>query len=335
MAGWQILLAKRGGIVYKYSTHLNFSAMKHAILSFIAVACGALSASALDATNARIWLTEGEKVVVASRGSTISTEKPVRSPAYERTWQYVSIPLHVEGKSREGRPHFIPELKVRISLAAAVLDDDGRPTGKSELLSREITYVDIPLAKSSDAGKKKQGEGLVKVGVFISPSNAFKLAPKDGDLSRSIIAVAVEGTFQGSSCNRFSEKANDKVTATILLNEKEGKALADKWWTKQGSNSGIVLSAISETPFAHEYSAMGFPGTNPVFGAPVVPVAAAPAVVDAPADAVTDGSVPGTDASSTSEVDSSSHGADGEGADTEEDSPRKGKKARKNRRSRR
>ncbi len=250
--------------------------MKHVALTLLAVACGALSASAVDATSARIWLEKKIKPDFATIGGGIAQEKHGASPTYSRSWQYVSIPLNVEGamKGDKGEfPHFIPELKVRISLAMKAADKDGRQKDDMELLSKEITYVDIPLVKGNKAGR---GEGVVNVGVFISPSSAFKLSEKDGDLSKKLVAVAVEGTFQGASCNRAKEKPSEDVETDVILNDKEGKRLAANWWKKQGGGKVPVLS-IAETPFAHDYARLGFPAVRPLYGAP----SAAPAVESA------------------------------------------------------
>ncbi len=259
--------------------------MKHVVLSLLAAACGALSASALDASNARIWLDEKIQPDFATIGSGISSDKYSSAPAFARSWQYVSIPLHVEGVAKgDSQPHFIPELTVRISLAVSTVDSKGKVTDSPELLTKEITYVDIPLAK----GKKANvGEGVVNVGVFVSPSNAFKLSAKDGSLAKKLIAVAVEGTFSGSSCNRIKEKANDGVATAVVVNTKEGRGLADGWWSKKGGNSGAELVAISETPFAHEYARLGFPSTKPMYGAGAAvgaaPVASTPSGPSTPA----------------------------------------------------
>ncbi len=307
--------------------------MKYAALSLFAAACGALSASALDATNARIWLEEKIQPDFTAIGSGIASDKHGTAPAYARNWQYVSIPLHVEGavKSSEGKdayPHYIPELKVRISIALTTTDAKGKPTGTPELLTKEITYVDIPLAKHPR--KPNLGEGVVNVGVFVSPSDAFNLSAKDGSLSKKIIAVAVEGTFKGSPCNRVKEKANDNVETAVVVNTKEGKNLATKWWTKQGGNGGGTLAAISETPFAHDYARLGFPATNPLFGAPAV--VAAPPVAEVPSTTGTEGG-PTSVADDSSEV---SHSADDDTTSVEDEESTKGKRGRKSsKRSRR
>ncbi len=303
--------------------------MKHLALSLIAAACGALSASAVDATNARIWLDEKIQPDFAAIGSGIASEKYGTAPAYARNWQYVSIPVHVEGAAKgEAAPHFIPALTVRISLAVATTDAKGKPADAPELLTKEITYVDIPLAK---AKRGNTGEGLVNVGVFISPSNAFKLSQKDGNLAKKLIAVAVEGTFEGSPCNRVKEKANDGVTTAVVVDTKAGRGLANSWWTKKGGDSGAMVAAISETPFAHEYARLGFPATNPLYGAGTA--VSTPAV--APAPAATGASAEGPTAVSEGD---STHSADADGADdTSADgtddssgsSKRKGKKSRR------
>ncbi len=320
----QILLAKRGGIVYKYTAHLNFSAMKHVALSLLAAACGALSASAVDASNARIWLDEKIQPDFTTIGTGITSDKHGTAPAFARTWQYVSIPLHVEGVSQgDTQPHYIPELKVRVSLAIATTDAKGKPTDTPEMISKEITYVDIPLAKH--ARKANMGESVVNVGVFVSPSNAFKLAEKDGNLSKKLIAVAVEGTFQGSSCNRVKEKSNDGVKTAVVVNTKEGRGLTDNWWTKKGGRTGAVLSAISETPFVHQYASLGFPPTNPMFGGAAA-VGGPAAVAATPDEAST------TPAEEPADVDATPTEGDEDSTSSTTTRGKKGKKGKKSRR---
>ncbi len=315
--------------------------MKHVALSLLAAACGALSASALDASNARIWLEEKIQPDFATIGGGIASEKYGTTPAYARSWQYLSIPLHVEGVAKgDSQPHYIPELKVRISLAVSTVDSKGKVTDSPELLSKEITYVDIPLAKGK---KPNMGEGVVNVGVFISPSNAFKLSEKDGSLSKRLIAVAVEGTFRDSSCNRVKEKANDNVTTAVVVNTKDGKNLADGWWKKKGGSSDAKLSAISETPFAHDYARLGFPATNPLYAAAAgsAPAAPAPAADAAPSTGTSSGPVggPTTGADSTPSAPAYDpraveHAAENTADSPEEEAPtgKKGKKSKKNRR---
>ncbi len=267
--------------------------MKHVALSLLAAACGALSASALDASNARIWLDEKIQPDFTPIGSGIASEKYGTAPAYARSWQYLSIPVHVEGVAKgDSQPHFIPELKVRVSLVVATTDAKGKATDSPELLTKEITYVDIPLAK---AKKANMGEGIINVGVFVSPSNAFRLSEKDGSLSKKLIAVAVEGTFEGSSCNRLKEKANDGVTTAVVVNTREGKGLADGWWKKKGNEGAATLATISETPFAHDYARLGFPATKPMYGS----ASAAPAAPAAPAASSSSTSSSGPSAAGT------------------------------------
>ncbi len=331
----QILLAKRGGIVYKYSTRLNFFAMKHVALSLLAAACGALSASALDASNARIWLSEKIKPEFASAGSGIAAEKLGTAPTYARSWQYLSIPLHVEGvaKGEDTHPHFIPELKVRISLAMATADAKGKLTDSPELLTKEITYVDIPLVKSRKEGV---GEGIVNVGVFVSPSNAFKLSAKDGDLTKKLVAVAVEGEFKGSNCNRVKEKPNDSVATNVVLDKTSalGKKLADSttWWKKDG-NGSIALASIAETPFAADYARYGYPPIKVMYGSAAAPVAA-PAVSTTPADSSTGGPVGGpvTTGETPSYTPDSTTEGDSTATESDSSTSKKGKKGRKSRR---
>ncbi len=257
--------------------------MKHVALTLLAAACGALSASAIDATNARIWLDPNIKPEFTSHGGGINVDKLKDSPTYSRTWQYVSIPVHVEGAVKgDNAPHYIPELKVRISLVVTPSDAKGKDAETPELLTREITYVDIPLAKGK---KTNTAEGIVNVGVFVSPSGAFTLAERDGNLAKKLLAVAVEGEFMGSPCNRVQEKPSDAVTTAVVLDRVAGKNIPENWWKKKSGNM-VRLYSIAETPFAASYANFGFPATSPLYGgtgAAPAPAAAPAAVSSSPA----------------------------------------------------
>ncbi len=307
--------------------------MKHVALSLLVAACGTLTASALNATNAQIWLSEkAQPEFVSVEGSSFNSDKYKSEDAFKRTWQYVSIPLHVEGKAKGGAtPHYIHELKVRITLAVEATDDKGKALDGPEILSKDITYVDIPLSKN--------GDSMVNVGVFVSPSNAYKLSPKDGSLEKRLIAVAVEGTFEGSNCNgaagEKSEHSKMKMEPAVVVNAKAAKDFPGIWWKKQRGKSGAVLSAISETPFAHKYASYGFPASNPIFGSDSgsgsSSVSSAISAVTGAVSGSTLGSggPVGGPVSSEPAVISGPVGDDGATETEEEDASKKGKKSKK------
>ncbi len=242
--------------------------MKRAFLSLVAAACSALTAAAVDATAANVWLDANAKPVFQTMGKGIQADKGASAPTFTCPWQYVSIPLHVEGKLKGDEaeyPHFISELKLRISLAIAVEDDKGKVKKKPVILQKEVTYVDVPLGK---ANEKKLGKSVVNVGAFISPASAYKLNRKNGDLGKKLVAVAVEATFNGANCNKTKGDTGENPVVGVIVDQSAGKELGEKWWKSAGSGStGAVLNAISETPFAPQYAEHGFPPVRPMYGA--------------------------------------------------------------------
>ncbi len=305
--------------------------MKHIVLSVFAAACTAFSAAALDASNARIWLDSKMKAEIVEHGSGMGGEKKVGDTS-ARKWQMVKIPVHVEGTAKgdhKGYPHFVPELKLRISLAIAAQNADGKEV--LEMLTKEVTYVEVPLNKHSR--KEGMGENVIQVAVFISPANAYKLSPKDGSLDKKLVGVAVEGTFGGSNCNRAKEKPNDGVETGVVFSPKYEKELASRWWTKHGGKSGAVLSAISETPFAPSYAAMGFPATNPMYGAAEAGYTSPSAMSGSTMTPPVPGGAEGGPVSV--ETGASGDGADSDNASEDEEEDSKGKKGKKSKKSRR
>ncbi len=311
--------------------------MKHIALSVFAAACTALSASALDATNARIWLDSKVKAEIVSHGSGMSGERNKVGDTAARTWQMVKIPVHVDGKVKgehKVHPHFIPELKLRITLAIEGQNEEGKDV--LDLLSKEVTYVDVPLnAATSGKDKDKMGENIINVGVFISPASAYKLSPKDGSLTKKLVGVAVEGTFKGSKCNRSSEKASDGYETGVLFTTKYDKELPPTgWWKKDGGKSGATLAAISETPFAPEYARLGFPATSPMYGfADSAPSSSSLMTGGLTGGMDTPDSTTGGYDTPTTETDATDGGTDTDA--TEDDDDGKGKKGKKGRKSRR
>ncbi len=330
----KILLAKTTGIVYKYSTRLNFSAMKHIALTVFAVACSALTASAIDATNARIWLSKKVKPEIIEVGNGMEKDKKVGETAAKK-WQCVKIPVHVEGvlKGDDQRvyPHFVSELKLRISLAFAAETPDGKDADKPELLTKEVTYVEVPLNKHSN--KKNAGENIMTAAVFISPANAYKIAPRDGVINKKLLAVAVEGTFNGSNCNHVPKRPAEDVATDVVFKESDAKRFATGWWKKKGNVSGAQLAAISETPFAASYADMGFSATSPMYGSAGTGSALA-SVVSGAESLIAPSATGEGESNMVSEEDASgeSSGTDAS-AEGEDDDKGKGRKGKKSRRS--
>ncbi len=236
--------------------------MKHLILPLAAAFCTTFAASALDATDARLWLTKNTEPLVGTRGTGIKSDKG-GGATFERNWQYVHFPVRVEGvaKGKDMAPHFIPAMKVHVYVLFAL-------DGKDEyvLLDKELPYTDIPLTSKSSDGDK--GSATINVGVFVSPSNAFKIAPKDGNLEKRIAAVAVEATFKGAVCTR-SGGDDHSVTQSIIKNKQLATKLKAQWWRSKSSfknTCGATLCSIAETPYAAQYESLGMPPLAAMYG---------------------------------------------------------------------
>lgn len=175
------------------------------------------------------------------------------------SWQYITIPLRVNGKCRgDKNPNFVGELNVHVYAAFEGAGKDAAPI----LLDKEITYVEIPLSGKSSENKEWM-EGLMNAGIFLSPSNAKKILGDDKEkieLKDKLIAVAVEASFEGSNC------MHPKKEPFYIVSTKYKQKLSGAWWKKGSANKqNAELLAISETPFAPFY-APTFPPTKPLYG---------------------------------------------------------------------
>ncbi len=305
--------------------------MKYIAMSVLAAVCGTLSASALDATDACIWLDPKLKTDFVEVGSGMSGDRKVGDTS-ARKWQMVKIPVNIEGMVKKGdkkeAAHYITEVKMRISLVVEVPEDKDKNKEPLEVLSKEVTYVELPL--NSGAAKSDMGENIVNVAVFVSPANAYKLSPKDGSLAKKLVAVAVEGSINGANCNRKKEKATESVAASVVLMSKYDRVLKEqRWWKKPGGKSGAVLAAISETPFAPNYAGMGMPATRPIYGAATdAPSGASAGLLGGGADSLVPPSGTGADADDTT-----TDTTDTVVTEDDSDDSKSKKKDRKNRRS--
>lgn len=212
-----------------------------------AAVCSALTASALDATSAQVTLDAKqapkiERVAMPS-AATFGSVKPM-SAAPEVPWQVVNIPVVVKGKATKRAddkqppmPHFVNELTIK----AYVLIDSDANKGKPVLLSKEITYVDVPLKPKSGTA-----ENEMCVALFIAPSSAVKLNEKTkGDLKLNHVqAVAVEASFKGNNC------MNSKEPCFEVYDNKIKSNLKNKWWLGNIGSAGAVACSVAETPFA-------------------------------------------------------------------------------------
>ena len=259
----KILLAKRGDIVYKYSTRLFFICIMKRFFLPIAVAafCGLPQASAVSADYAqaehKMKPNDVKVEQVVPRAEYFATKDTNRN--VNPAWHYVRIPYELQGKCRDSEktPLYVDELKVHAYLVFAVGGGD-----KLILLDKEITYVNIPLTPKSDVSENKN----VQAAVFISPSDAARICGQTGrvdrvDLSGKLAAVAVEFQFKGADCSK------PEAEADVLVDKKMKNRLKKGWWKKEDkAGIGVNLCAISETPFAPFYAAT-FPPTSPMYGA--------------------------------------------------------------------
>lgn len=257
----KFLLAKAERIVYKDNTRLNFFTMKNLLFPLaVAAFCGLPVASALNADNARVTLDvkSGSDLRLESAAApTYFGGKDAKQSRSDKSsvWQYVTIPLKVEAKSKgDAAPNFVDELKVHV-YAVFATDDKAEPI----MLDKEITYVDIPVDAKSGG---KLSSGKMNAGVFISPANASKIINSNSksELGDKLIAVAVETSFHGSPCMVTDSEP------FYIVDSKFKQKLTGAWWKKTSKNKqGAELNAISETPFA-PFHAPVFPPTKPLYG---------------------------------------------------------------------
>ncbi len=232
-------------------------------------------------------------------------------------WHMVRIPLQVAARGGSDKPTLVDELEVKVH----VIMLGGKGADKPLLLTRELTYVDIPLDPTAgDDGT------VVNVGVFLSPADTVRICGpdvKNPDIVKRLGAVAVTAKFKGSSCNNTSASPG-------LVVSRDLKDLKGSWWKKEGvDTAGVTLKSIAETPFAPYYSPV-FPATSPMYGSEFSPASAgisAMGTTTAPSDTVTDMDTTTSTSDTTSETttemtdDSSSTGG----------KKKKGKKGKRNR----
>lgn len=260
--------------------------MKNIFLSMFAVAvCGAMTASAIDATSAQVTLvTKGAALKVEKLGTPPSYSFPGEAMKTQPVvgWQVVNIPVKLEAKSKkkDEMPNFIPSLKVK----AHLLIECDTTKEKMELLTKEIEYRDIPVAAG---GGDDSSRGEMCVGVFISPSSAVKLQKKaKGDLKGKLLGVAIEAI----PTDKVKARMNTDEDCFIVFDNKTKGKLPAKWWTRKVNNSGAVLNSVNETPYA-PFIGNFYPATEPRFGSatgmPQVPATTEDPALDATTTPVT------------------------------------------------
>lgn len=214
--------------------------MKRALFSMFAAAVCGLTASAVDAGAVKVTLqakgssTKIEKLGVPQGmgfGDASMSAQPVVG------WQLVNIPVRVEGKAKGDKSaQFVPSIKFTAHLLIESDANDGKPVK----LSKEITYIDIPLSGGGEAAKND-----MCVGVFIPPSSAARINEKGkGDLKGKLLGVAIEAEFNGKQCMKSGEPRH------VIFDNTTKKKLTDEWWTKNMGDAGAVLCSVNETPYA-------------------------------------------------------------------------------------
>lgn len=247
--------------------------MKKLILSCALVLfAGTMSGFAVDAEDVQVTfiLKKGEGKVerimpqmpfLQSKESKKERDR-VESAPLDAAWQFVRFPIKVEGRVRgnKRKATLVPELKVHMYLVF----DAGEKKPELILMDKEVTYVDIPLNLAKQSERFPSAE--TAAAVFISPADAKRICGDDSegnDLSTRLVAMAVDASFNTSNCM----KADERNKPFAIVNTKKGATLKGAWWKKEAVNeTGAVLRAINETPFAPFYAG-AFPATSPLYGA--------------------------------------------------------------------
>lgn len=288
--------------------------MKRALFSIFAAAVCGLTASAVDATAVKVTLqakgssTKVEKVAPPQGmnfGDASMTAQPVVG------WQLINIPVRVEGKAKGDKPaQFVPAIK----FTAHLLIDSDANDGKPVKLSKEITYVDIPLSGGGEAAKND-----MSIGIFIPPSSAARINEKGkGDLKGKLLGVAIEAEFNGKQCMKSGEPRH------VIFDNTTKKKLTDEWWTKSMGDAGAVLCSIDQTPYA-AWAGTAYPQIAPTTEQstlPTSPVSPVPSTTE-------------EDTTTTPAADDSTETDTPAVEEEEETSGRKGKKKNKKKGSRR
>lgn len=287
--------------------------MKRALFTILAaVACGSFTASAVDATSVQVSLESkggGVKIDKIAMPQNMSFGEANMSAKQPIGWQLVNIPVTVEGRTKTGdSPHFVPSIK----FTAYLLIDSDTNKGKPVLLSKEITYVDIPLSGGGETTKNE-----MYVGVFIPPSSALRIQEKTkGDLKGKLLGLALDAEFNGKRCMKKGESLSAVYDKSIKKN------LSDDWWTKSMGDSGAVLCSIDQTPYAAWGSGV-YPQVAPAqdpMSSTIPPSSPTP--------------LPSDDTSSDTSADTDSSDTD-TAAEEEEETTSKSKKKKRSKRSRR
>ncbi len=320
--------------------------MKKIFLSFVVAALfGMPFATARDASAVQVTVKQqpGKPVTVQKIGMLgnhgVGTES-IMQQHKTGGWHVVNIPLEVEGYSKKKDEngnslpvHYIPSLTVKVYLLFKQQDEKDKDPS-ALLLSKELSYVNIPVP--TDGKKKGIRKNDIFAGVFISPSDAWKINEKaKGELDGTLVAYAIESTFNGSNCMNPDRNKHPQDQVLDKKLEREWN-LTGKWWSRATKDQGVALKAASETPYAFAFGSF-YPEMNPMVvggeSAAAVSGASAVSALDS-ADSAATTATSGADSADTSDSPSAEDSAGVEAAD--EDSSSTGKKRSKGkRRSRR
>lgn len=217
-------------------------------------ACTVMTASAIDATAVKVSLNADKpglatKIVseVGAKPSAMSFTEG-RAKAGKNGWQRISVPIKMEAAAKKLKPSdsdrpvpdYIGELTLTVHVLFKTSDGDGKD--KFARVSKTLTYHEIALSK----GAKQLGECEMNVDLFLSPRNAMKIStagPRAKSTAVKVIAIALEGSFGGQTCQRL-----EKTDPDVRFDRTD---MPKTWWTSDKVNDcGAVLYAINETPYA-------------------------------------------------------------------------------------
>lgn len=297
-------------------------------------ACTVMTASAIDATAVKVSLNADKPGLASKIVSEVGAKPSVmsftegRAKAGKNGWQRISVPIKMEAAAKKLKasdndrpmPDYIGELTLTVHVLFKTSDGDGKD--KYARVSKTLTYHEIALSK----GSKQLGECEMNVDLFLSPRNAMKIStagPKAKSTAVKVIAIALEGSFGGQTCQRL-----EKTEPDVRFDRTD---LPKSWWTSDKVNDcGAVLYALNETPYAAFASATDAWVTTDGAIAPSAPAVPAGDDTTTLTPDSTTGST-GTDAGVTPTTDDTTATAD-----EEETGSRKGKKgSKKTKRSRR
>ena len=298
-------------------------------------ACTVMTASAIDATAVKVSLNADKPGLATKIVSEVGAKPSVmsftegRAKAGKNGWQRISVPIKMEAAAKKLKasdndrptPDYVGELTLTVHVLFKTADADGKE--KFARVSKTLTYHEIALSK----GSKQLGECEMNVDLFLSPRNAMKIStagPKAKSTAVKVIAIALEGSFGGQTCQRL-----EKTEPDVRFDRTD---MPKTWWTSEKVNDcGAVLYALNETPYAAFASATDAWVTTDATAAPSAPSVPAVSTDDTTTPSADDSSTGSTDAGVTPTTDDTTATAD-----DEDDSRSKSKKSsKKSKRSRR